>query len=105
MRVESQCTFTKRLLIAACRRTLLDKTLNGDESMCFGATMSASPLLSIVVASFRHLFPRFFRYAASLSSNFKLNFGVHDNNLFGIRCIVAAAHTPHPAAMASHINA
>ena len=43
-------------------RTLLDKTLNGDESMCFGATM----------------------YAASLSSNFKLNFGVHDNNLFGI---------------------
>ena len=43
-------------------RTLLDKTLNGDESMCFGATM----------------------YAASLSSNFKLNFGVHDNNMFGI---------------------
>ena len=23
-------------------------------------------------------------YAASLSSNFKLNFGVHDNNMFGI---------------------
>jgi hypothetical protein len=39
------------------------------------------------------------RYAASLSSNFKLNFGVHDNNLFGIRygfapvpCCVAASN-------------
>jgi hypothetical protein len=33
---------------------------------------------------------RFRRYAASLSSNFKLNFGVHDNNLFGIRCDFAS---------------
>jgi hypothetical protein len=31
----------------------------------------------------------FGRYAASLSSNFKLNFGVHDNNLFGIRFVTA----------------
>ncbi len=79
------------ITLDCCGRTLLDKTLNGDESMCFGATMYAPSLLPSVIAAFSHSFPRFFRYAASLSSNFKLNFGVHDNNLFGIRCIVIAA--------------
>mmetsp|Transcript_46472 Transcript_46472/g.123342 ORF Transcript_46472/g.123342 Transcript_46472/m.123342 type:complete len:840 (+) Transcript_46472:3-2522(+) len=79
----------QEILLAHTKRSILDKTMNGDEAFCFGAAL----------------------YAASLSTTFRLRkFGVHDTTPFAVSVDTeaGAADTPdddEEAAAASEVPA